>query len=164
MRGQRMSKKDLKDEYRTTEGKPEVKNRIRQLQRQMAHAGIRKSVPTADVVIVNPTHYAVGIKYDDSKAQAPYVVAKGVDETALFIRQLAQAHRIDVLELPPLARAIYNTSQVNQQIPAALYRAVAQVLTYVLQIKAFRHGQRASRPGLPTAFDIPDHLTQATDS
>lgn len=164
MRGQRMSKKDLKDEYKTTEGKPEVKNRIRQLQRQLAQAGIRKTVPTADVVIVNPNHYAVAIKYDDSKAQAPYVVAKGIDETALFIRQVAKECRIEVLEAPPLARAIYNTSQVNQQIPAALYRAVAQVLTYVLQIKAFRNGQRSARPGPPAGFDIPDHLTRTHES
>ncbi len=160
LRGQRMSKRDIKDEMKQTDGKPEVKARIRQLQRQMARQGIRKTVPGADVVIVNPTHYAVALKYDETRAQAPFVVAKGVDETALFIREIANRAGIEVLELPPLARAIYHTSQVNQQIPAALYRAVAQVLTYVLQIQAFRRGVRPSRPALPAGLDIPEPLTE----
>lgn len=161
MRDQRMTKRDIKDEMKQSEGKPEVKSRIRQIQRQMARGGIRKAVPTADVVVMNPTHYAVALKYDESKAQAPYVVAKGIDETALFIRDVAKEHSIEVIELPPLARAVYHTSQVNQQIPAALYRAVAQVLTYVLQIKAFRNGQRGLEPTLPSHFDIPEHLQKA---
>ncbi|CAJ0819365.1 flagellar type III secretion system protein FlhB [Ralstonia flaminis] len=161
MRGQRMSKRDIKDEMKQSEGKPEVKSRIRQIQRQLARQGIRKTVPTADVVVMNPTHYAVALKYDESRAHAPYVVAKGIDETALFIRDVAKEHGIEVIELPPLARAVYHTSQVNQQIPAALYRAVAQVLTYVLQIKAFRHGKRGLEPMLPNHFDIPDHLQKA---
>lgn len=164
MRDQRMSKRDIKDEMKQSEGKPEVKSRIRQIQRQMARGGIRKSVPTADVVVMNPTHYAVALKYDESRAQAPYVVAKGVDETALFIRDVAREHGIEVLVVPPLARAIYHTSQVNQQIPAALYRAVAQVLSYVLQIKAFRCGTRGMAPSLPTILDIPEHLQEAQAS
>ncbi|QAU24280.1 flagellar type III secretion system protein FlhB [Dyella sp. M7H15-1] len=159
MREQRMSKKDVKEEHKNNEGRPEVKSRIRQLQRQMAHRSIRKMVPDADVVVVNPTHYAVALKYDENKAQAPYVLAKGIDETALFIRQVAREHKVEVLEMPPLARAIYRSSQVNQQIPAVLYRAVAQVLTYVLQIKAFRKGQRSAQPLLPTDFDIPQNLS-----
>ncbi|KVO87655.1 flagellar biosynthetic protein FlhB [Burkholderia ubonensis] len=158
MRGQRMSKRDIKDEMKQSEGRPEVKGRIRQIQRQMAHSGIRRTVPDADVVVMNPTHYAVALKYDAARAQAPFVVAKGIDETALFIRDVAREHAVEVLELPPLARAIYHTSQVNQQIPAALYQAVAQVLLYVLQIDAFRRGARANRPDLPTALDIPEHL------
>ncbi|WP_104654341.1 flagellar type III secretion system protein FlhB [Ralstonia insidiosa] len=161
MREQRMSKRDIKDEMKQSEGKPEVKSRIRQIQRQMARSGMRKTVPTADVVVMNPTHYAVALKYDESRAQAPYVVAKGIDEAALFIRDLAKEHGVEVLELPPLARAIYHTSQVNQQIPAALYRAVAQVLSYVLQIKAFRNSGRGVAPSLPTGFDIPEHLQKA---
>ncbi|WP_175885478.1 flagellar type III secretion system protein FlhB [Burkholderia sp. BCC0044] len=161
MRGQRMSKRDIKDEMKQSEGKPEVKSRIRQIQRQLARQGIRKMVPTADVVVMNPTHYAVALKYDETRAQAPYVVAKGIDEVALFIREVAREHGVDVLELPPLARAIYHTSQVNQQIPAALYRAVAQVLSYVLQIKAFRSGKSGMSPSLPTGFNIPEHLQKA---
>lgn len=157
-RGQRMSKRDIKDEMKQSEGKPEVKSRIRQIQRQLARQGIRKTVPTADVVVMNPTHYAVALKYDGSRAQAPYVVAKGIDEVALFIRDVAREHDVEVLELPPLTRAIYHTSQVNQQIPAVLYRAVAQVLSYVLQIKAFRSGGRAVAPSLPAGLTIPEHL------
>ena len=161
MKDQRMSKRDIKDEMKQSEGKPEVKSRIRQIQRQMARSGMRKTVPTADVVVMNPTHYAVALKYDESRAQAPYVVAKGVDEVALFIRDVAKEHGVEVLVLPPLARAIYHTSQVNQQIPAALYRAVAQVLSYVLQIKAFRTNGRGVAPSLPTGLNIPEHLQKA---
>lgn len=159
LRDQRMSKRDVKEEHKTNEGRPEVRQRIRRLQTQMARQGLRKSVPTADVVIVNPEHYAVALKYDEKRAEAPFVVAKGVDETALYIRQLAMAHQVEVVPLPPLARAIYNTSQVNQQIPAALYQAVARVLSHVLQIKAFRSGRRLSHPDLPSDLAVPEHLT-----
>ncbi|RRN81023.1 MULTISPECIES: EscU/YscU/HrcU family type III secretion system export apparatus switch protein [Pseudoxanthomonas] len=159
LREQRMSKRDLKEEHKQNEGRPEVKQRMRQLRRAMLHSGIRRAVPQADVVVVNPTHYAVALKYDESRAQAPFVLAKGLDESALFIRQVAEAHGVEVLELPPLARAVYHTSQVNQQIPAALYDAVAQVLIYVLQIKAFRNGQRRAPPRRPARLDIPAELS-----
>lgn len=159
-KGQRMSKQEVKEEHKTHEGRPEVKQRVRQLQRQMARRGIRNAVPTADVVIVNPEHYAVALKYDDSRAEAPYVVAKGVDEMALYIRQIAAQHGVETVPMPPLARAIYNTSQVQQQIPMALYKAVAQVLTYVLQIKAFRGGRREAEPRLPIELDVPRHLSE----
>lgn len=162
MRGQRMTKQEIKEEHKTQEGRPEVRQRIRQLQRAMAQRGIRKAVPTADVVVVNPEHYAVALKYDDQRAEAPFVVAKGVDEMALEIRRVAAQHGIDVVPLPPLARALYNTSQVNQQIPAPLYRAVALVLTYVLQLKAFQQGRRPSQPALPTDLGVPEHLTVKT--
>ncbi len=159
LRDQRMSKRDLKEEHKTSEGRPEVRQRIRQLQQQIARRSARKTVPTADVVIVNPQHYAVALKYDAGRADAPFVIAKGVDEMALFIRQIAREHAVEVLELPPLARAIYNTSQVQQQIPAALYQAVAQVLRYVLQLRAFRQGGRPTAPPLPAHLDVPEHLT-----
>ncbi|HEX6736142.1 MAG TPA: flagellar type III secretion system protein FlhB [Azonexus sp.] len=158
LRGQRMSQRDLKDEYKESEGSPEVRQRIRQLQRQFARRGLRSSVPNADAVIVNPEHYAVAVKYDEKRAEAPFVVAKGVDEMALYIRELAGQHAIPIVPLPPLARAIYNTSQVNQQIPAALYKAVAQVLHYVLQLKAFQSGRRPAQPHLPDV-NVPSHLT-----
>lgn len=159
MRGQRMSKQEVKEEYKTTEGRPEVRQRIRQLQMQIARRSLNKTVPEADVVIVNPEHYAVALKYDEARAEAPFLVAKGVDEMALYIRQLAGKHAIEVVELPPLARAIYNTSHINQQIPASLYKAVAHVLTYVLQLKAFQTGRRAAAPQLPNDLAIPAHLT-----
>ncbi|RKQ58871.1 flagellar biosynthetic protein FlhB [Vogesella indigofera] len=157
-REQRMSKQDLKDEYKKTEGSPQIKQRIRQVQQQLAQRGLRKSVPTADVIIVNPTHYAVALKYDEDRAEAPFIIAKGVDEMALCIGRIAAEHDIAVLTIPPLARAVYHTTQVNQQIPAPLYRAVAQVLTYVLQLKAFRSGKRRLRPTLPDDLPVPAHL------
>ena len=159
-KSQRMSKHDMKEEHKSNEGRPEVKNRIRQLQRAMARRSARKTVPTADVVIVNPEHYAVALKYDESRAEAPYVVAKGVDEMALYIRQIAEEHQIEVLPLAPLARAIYNTSQVNQQIPVQLYQAVSQVLNYVLQLQAFRTGRRAAQPAFPNEMVIPSAMSE----
>ncbi|AXT47459.1 flagellar type III secretion system protein FlhB [Chromobacterium rhizoryzae] len=155
MKQQKMSKQEIKEEYKSTEGRPEIKQRIRQIQVQMAQRGVRKAVPTADVVIVNPEHYAVALKYDEERAEAPFIIAKGLDEMALYIRQVAQEHQVDIVPLPPLARAVYHTTQVNQQIPAPLYRAVAQVLTYVMQLKAFRNGSRRSQPRLPDDLPIP---------
>lgn len=159
-RNQRMSKHDQKEEHKSSEGKPEVRQRIRQLQQQMARRSVNKTVPTADVVIVNPEHYAVALKYDAGRAEAPFVVAKGVDEMALYIRQIARKHNIETLELPPLARAIYNTSQVQQQIPAQLYQAVSQVLNYVLQLNAFRAGRRTAPPRFPNEVVVPSHLSE----
>jgi len=130
------------------------------LQHQIARRSVRKMVSAADVVIVNPEHYAVALKYDDARAEAPFVVAKGIDEMALYIRQVANEHGIDVLAQPPLARAIYHTSQVQQQIPAALYKAVAQVLNYVLQLKAFHAGRRSAQPHFPNEIVVPSYLTE----
>ncbi|MBD8632815.1 flagellar type III secretion system protein FlhB [Oxalobacteraceae sp. CFBP 8755] len=161
MRNQRMSKQDIKEEHKSSEGRPEIKQRIRQLQNQLAQRSVRKSVPTADVVIVNPEHYAVALKYDVDRAEAPFVVAKGVDEMALFIRRVAAEHGLEVVELPPLARAIYHTSQVQQQIPAPLYQAVSQVLNYVLQLNAFRAGRRQAPPRFPNEVVVPPHLSEA---
>ncbi|GGX81582.1 flagellar type III secretion system protein FlhB [Massilia dura] len=161
-RNQRMSKQDLKEEHKSSEGRPEVKGRIRQLQRAMSQRAARKTVPTADVVVVNPEHYAVALKYDDKRAEAPFVVAKGVDELALYIRQIAEEHDIEVLRLAPLARAIYNTAQVNQQIPVPLYQAVSQVLHYVLQMKAFRTGGRSAQPPFPDQIVVPTSMSEAS--
>jgi flagellar biosynthetic protein FlhB len=161
-RGQRMSKQEQKEEYKSTEGKPEVRARIRQLQQQLARRNVNKTVPTADVVIVNPEHYAVALKYDNNRAEAPFVVAKGVDEMALYIRSVAAKHQIETVSLPPLARAIYNTSQVQQQIPAQLYQAVSQVLNYVLQLNAFRAGRRQAPPRFPNDVAVPAHLSEVS--
>jgi flagellar biosynthetic protein FlhB len=163
-KNQRMSKQDQKEEHKTSEGRPEVKGRIRQLQRALARGSARKTVPTADVVIVNPEHYAVALKYDHDRAEAPFVVAKGVDEMALYIRQLAVESKIEVMELAPLARAIYNTSQVNQQIPVQLYQAVSQVLNYVLQLRAFRSGRRPAQPAYPTEVVVPTSMSEVKQS
>ena len=161
-RGQRMSKQEVKEEYKSTEGKPEIRARIRQLQQQMARRNVNKTVPTADVVIVNPEHYAVALKYDTKRAEAPFVVAKGIDEMALYIRSVAAKHQIETIALPPLARAIYNTSQVQQQIPAALYQAVSQVLNYVLQLNAFRAGRRQAAPRFPSDVAVPAALSEVS--
>ncbi|MBM7059157.1 flagellar type III secretion system protein FlhB [Pseudomonas sp. UL073] len=153
----RMTKQERREEHKNQEGRPEVKARIKQVQRQLMQRQISRVIKKADVVIVNPTHFAVALKYDPKKAQAPFVIAKGVDETALFIRKMAQSRELDVLELPPLARAIYFSTQVNQQIPAPLYTAVAHVLTYILQLRAYRQGRRG-KPELTKNLPIPDSL------
>ncbi|QBE65658.1 EscU/YscU/HrcU family type III secretion system export apparatus switch protein [Pseudoduganella lutea] len=162
-KNQRMSKQDLKEEHKSSEGRPEVKGRIRQLQRAMSQRAARKTVPTADVVVVNPEHYAVALKYDHARAEAPFVVAKGVDELAQYIRLIAEEHDIEVLRLAPLARAIYNTAQVNQQIPVPLYQAVSQVLHYVFQMKAFRAGGQQARPAFPDRIEVPTSMSEASN-
>lgn len=156
----KMSKKEVRDEHKNNEGNPQVKGRIRNLQRQMALGQINKQVPQADVVITNPTHFAVALKYDPKKAAAPYIVAKGVDDVALYIRSVATKHNIDVVEFPPLARAVYHSTRINQQIPAALFRPIAQVLTYVMQLQTWRNGQ-GEKPRLDTQLPNLDEVTKA---
>ncbi len=156
-KGLKMTKQELKEEYKNQEGKPEVKARVRRLQRQLAMGQIRKVVPKANVVITNPTHYAVALQYDQSRAAAPFVVAKGTDEIALYIRQVATENQVEVVEFPRLARSVYYTTQVNQQIPFQLYRAIAHVLTYVLQMKHWREGAQP-RPALNRHISIPKEV------
>ncbi|QKJ85602.1 Flagellar biosynthetic protein FlhB [Paramixta manurensis] len=158
-RKMRMTKQEVKEEHKNNDGNPQIKGRIRQLQRQFAIGQINLTVPEADVVITNPTHFAVALKYDATKAAAPYIVAKGVDEVALYIRQVAQKHQVEVVEFPPLARSIYHTTRVNQQIPAPLYRAIAHVLTYVMQLKSWRAGQ-GDKPELNTRIPIPQEVME----
>ena len=159
----RMTKQERKEEHKNQEGRPEVKARIKQIQRQISQRQISKVIKDADAVIVNPQHYAVAIKYDNKKAQAPFVIAKGVDDMALYIRKMAVANQLEVLEIPPLARAIYFTTQVNQQIPAPLYAAVAHVLTYILQLKAYKSGMRA-KPQMPDHLPIPESMANKAQS
>ncbi len=145
----RMSRDEIKREARESEGNPEVKARIRQVQHAMARKRMMEAVPTADVVLVNPTHYAVALRYERGKMRAPVVVAKGTDLIALAIRELAEKHRVPVVASPPLARALYRGTDLGQEIPAKLYAAVAQILSYVYQLKTWRsHGGR--QPTLPT--------------
>ncbi|MEE4244818.1 MAG: flagellar type III secretion system protein FlhB, partial [Kangiellaceae bacterium] len=153
----KMTKQEVKDEFKETEGKPEVKGKIRQAQRELAHRRMMEAVPEADVVVTNPEHYSVAIKYDQHAAGAPIVVAKGLDEIAMNIRKVANAHDVPLLAAPPLARAIYHTTDLDQEIPADLYLAVAQVLAYVLQLQAFRKG-KARRPKAIKDFPIPEYM------
>lgn len=152
-----MSKEELKQEHKQQEGSPEVKGRRRQIQMQYARNSANKMVPTADVVLMNPTHYAVALKYDIEKAEAPFVVAKGKDEVAFYIRSLADKHEIEVLVVPEITRSIYHTTQVNQMVPNQLYLAVAQILKYVQQLQAWRKGQQAKPNRLPS-FTIPENI------
>jgi len=131
----RMSKQEIKDEYKQTEGNPEVKAKIRQLQREMAKKRMMADVPKADVVITNPTHYAVAIRYDKTKDEAPRVIAKGVDNLALKIKEIARDAGVMIIENPPLARELYKSVEVDEIIPPKLYKAVAEVLAYVYKAK-----------------------------
>ncbi|KJF83505.1 flagellar biosynthesis protein FlhB [Photobacterium angustum] len=153
----KMTKQELKEEFKSNEGNPEIKQRIRQIQQQFARRKIDTAVPKADVVIVNPTHYAVAIKYDTTLSEAPFVVAKGIDEAAMHIQTIAKQHDVEILHSPPLTRAIYHSTQIEQAIPSQLYVAVAHILTYVLQLKAFRQGKGNQPQTLPN-FVIPKHL------
>ncbi len=137
----RMTKQEIREEYKQQEGSPEVKGHLRNMQRQMASQRMMEAVPTADVLIVNPTHYAVALKYETHSMSAPTVVAKGVDEVALRIREIAAEHKVTLVEAPPLARVLYRQAKVGQEIPVKLYEAVAQVLTYVFQLKRWDPSQ-----------------------
>ena len=152
----RMTKQEVKDEMKDTEGKPEVKAKVRQLQREMAQARMMEAVPEADVVVTNPTHFAVALKYDQKAMRAPRVVARGADLVAANIRRVALANEVLLVETPPLARALYHSTEIGQEIPEGLYVAVAQVLAYVYQLKAVQKngGEKPTRPEpeIPEAY------------
>src|SRR5450830_328372 len=148
-----MTKQEIRDEHKDQEGRPEVKQRIRQLQREMSQRRMMAAIPEADVVITNPTHYAVALKYDADKGGAPVLLAKGSDFLALKIREIAVEHDILLLESPALARSIYYSTDLDQEIPAGLHLAVAQVLAYVFQIRQYRAG-RGKRPD-PLKGELP---------
>jgi flagellar biosynthetic protein FlhB len=148
-----MTKQEVRDEHKDQEGKPEVKQRIRQLQREMSQRRMMAAIPEADVVITNPTHYAVALKYDPDKGNAPVLLAKGSDFLALKIREIAVANNVLLLESPALARSIYYSTELEQEIPGGLYLAVAQVLAYVYQIRQYRAG-KGKRPD-PLQDDLP---------
>ncbi|WP_339513039.1 flagellar biosynthesis protein FlhB [Pseudomonas sp. RL_15y_Pfl2_60] len=152
-----MTKQEVRDEYKDSEGKPEVKQRIRQLQREMTERRMMQAVPQADVVITNPTHFAVALKYDPTKGNAPVMLAKGSDFTALKIREIAQEHDVMLLESPALARAVFYSTELDQEIPAGLYLAVAQVLAYVYQLRQYQAG-KGKRPDTLKDLPIPPDL------
>jgi flagellar biosynthesis protein FlhB len=138
----RMSREEIREEYKESEGSPEVKGRIRQLQQERARQRMMQDVPKADVVVTNPTHFAVALKYDENKMRAPVVVAKGVDLVAARIREVAGENNVPVFEAPPLARVLYRNVDIGEEIPSSVYVAVAQVLSYVFQLRV------AKRSGL----------------
>ncbi len=131
----RMSKQDVKDEHKNMEGDPQIKSKIKEKQRQMSASRMMSEVPNADVVITNPTHYAIAVKYDEDKSDAPYVVAKGVDFLALKIKETAKMHDVITVENRPLARALYQHSEIDQSIDEQFYKAVAEILAYVYQLQ-----------------------------
>ena len=149
----KMTKQEVKDERKNAEGDPQVKGRIRKLQYQAAANRMMQEVPNADVIVTNPTHYSVALKYDEHGNRAPVLVAKGVDELAMHIRKIATAHDVPLIPSPMLARAIYYATEVDHEIPHKLFMAVAQVLAYVYQLKAFKSG-KGQRPK-PLRKDLP---------
>lgn len=155
----KMTKQEIKDEYKDTEGKPEVKGRIRMLQREMAQRRMMSEIPMADVVITNPDHYSVALRYDSKVARAPIVVAKGSDFMAIKIREIAAKHDITILPAPPLARAIFHSTELDQPIPDGLFAAVAQLLAYVFLLKQYKKGRgRKPKPLAEQQLPIPSEL------
>ena len=159
--GLRMTKEEVKRENKESEGDPKVKSRIRARQREMARRRMMESVPKADVVVTNPTHYAVALKYDAARMGAPTVVAKGADLVAEVIRELAAEHHVPLLEAPPLARALFRHAEVGQQVPAALYTAVAEVMAYVYQLNNFL-SQGGLPPLAPADLPVPAGMDPAS--
>jgi flagellar biosynthesis protein FlhB len=153
----KMSLEEVKREHKEAEGDPHMKGRRRQRQRELAQRNSVAAVPRADLVVMNPTHYAVALKYDDATMAAPRVIAKGADLVALKIRDVAKASDVPVLQSPMLARALYAHTEIDGEIPSALYTAVAQVLAYVYQLKAAMAG-RGAMPGQMPVPDVPQEL------
>jgi flagellar biosynthetic protein FlhB len=153
----KMSVQEQKQEHKESEGSQEVKGRQKQLMREASRRRMMAAVPTADLVVMNPTHYAVALKYDDTLMGAPRVVAKGADLIAMAIRDLARDSQVPVLQAPVLARALYAHAELDREIPAALFAAVAQVLAYVYQMRAAMRG-RAAMPGELPELPVPPEL------
>ncbi|CAL61483.1 Flagellar biosynthetic protein FlhB [Herminiimonas arsenicoxydans] len=152
-----MSRQDVRQESKESDGNPEIKAKIRQQQREMARRRMMTEVPTADVVVTNPTHYAVALKYSENGMRAPTVVAKGADEVAAKIREIALENNVVMLEAPPLARALFRHAELGDEIPEALYIAVAEVLAYVFQLRAYSKNG-GTRPQKPGDLEVPPEL------
>ncbi len=152
----KMTKQEIKDESKETEGRPEVKSRIRALQHELSQRRMMEAVPTADVIITNPTHYAVALSYDQFNMKAPVVVAKGADLIAANIRSIAEKNDIAIVSAPPLARALFASTEIDQEIPSGLYVAVATILTYVYQLKTTQY--YGDIPEAPEDLPIPEEL------
>ncbi len=153
----KMTKEEVRQEHKDSEGNPQIKAKIRQQQREMARKRMMSEVPKADVVVTNPTRYAVALQYKEGSMGAPIVVAKGMGLIAARIRELAEEHNVPMLEAPPLARALYSHAELEREIPQALYTAVAEVLAYIYQLRMFRR-KGGKRPQKPKKIDVPAHL------
>jgi flagellar biosynthetic protein FlhB len=153
----KMTRQEMIQESKESDGNPQIKGKIRQMQRQMARNRMMQNVPTADVVVTNPTHYAVALKYTDGQGGAPRVVAKGADEVAAKIRELAREHKVALLEAPALARALYKHTEIDDEIPEKLYSAVAEVLAYVFQLRNYSKGA-GQYPDRPTKLPVPPEM------
>ncbi len=153
----KMTKEELRQEARESEGDPQLKARIRQQQREISRRRMMAEIPHADVVVTNPTHYAVALKYSDGEMRAPRVVAKGADRVAARIREIAAENGVPTLEAPPLARALYRHTDLGDEIPAALYAAVAEVLAYVFQLRHYRSAGGYA-PSMPADLPVPREL------
>jgi len=149
----KMTKQEVKDEFKNSEGSPEIKGRIRRTQYEMSQRRMMQDIPESDVVITNPTHYAIALKYDVASGNAPQLVAKGIDEMAMHIRTIAKEHDVEILQSPALARSLYYSAEVNEDIPEELFAAVAQVLAFVYQLNEHKKG-RSKRP-VPLAKNLP---------
>ena len=154
----KMTFQEIKDENKDTEGNPDVRSKVKQVQREMAQRRMMAAVPEADVIITNPEHYSVAIKYDQEKMAAPVVVAKGVDVIAIQIRSIARQHNVPILQAPPLARALHHTTEIDQEIPQALYLAVAQVLAYIFKLRTDPNWFRKDKEHKISDLPIPDDM------
>jgi flagellar biosynthetic protein FlhB len=153
----KMTRQEMIQESKESDGNPQMKGKIRQMQREMSKRRMMADVPTADVVVTNPTHYAVALKYADGQKGAPRVVAKGSDEVAAKIRELARENKVALLEAPALARALHKHTEIGDEIPEALYAAVAEVLAYVFQLRSYSKGA-GNYPDRPTKLAVPPEL------
>lgn len=153
----KMTRQELIQESKESDGNPQIKGKIRQMQREMARGRMMQNVPTADVIVTNPTHYAVALKYADGQKGAPRVVAKGVDDVAAKIRELGAEHKVTLLEAPALARALYKHTDIDEEIPEKLFSAVAEVLAYVYQLRAYRKGE-GIYPDRPKKLAVPPEM------
>jgi flagellar biosynthetic protein FlhB len=149
----KMTKQEIKDEHKNTEGNPEVKGRIKRTQYEMSQRRMMGEVPNSDVVITNPTHYSIALKYDADVGGAPRLVAKGIDEMAMHIRTIAKENDVEIIQSAALARSLYYTAEIDQDIPEELYAAVAQVLAFIFQLNEHKKG-RAKKP-IPIAKELP---------
>jgi flagellar biosynthetic protein FlhB len=157
----KMTREEIRQEVKESEGDPHIKARIRSMQREVARRRMMSEIPTADVVVTNPTHYAVALKYSEGAMRAPRVVAKGADLLAARIREEAGNHHVPILEAPPLARALYRHTELEQEIPVALYTAVAEVLAYVYQLKRYQTAG-GDRPEVPVDLSVPADMDPLT--
>lgn len=154
----KMTRQEVIQESKESDGNPQIKGKIRQLQREAARKRMMSNVPTADVVVTNPTHFAVALKYGEGQRGAPRVVAKGTDEVAARIREIARENKVTLLEAPALARALYKHTDIDDEIPEALYSAVAEVLAYVYQLRAYGKGSTDQYPDRPNKLPVPPEM------